>query len=241
MSVSRTHLLRLIGALLLIAAILALRTLPVAELLDELEAWSRGNPITGALVYVGLSAIAIVALTPGWIPMTLAGVMFGLVPGIAYALVAIVVGATAAFLAGRTLARGWVERRISGNRQLLALDDALGERAFLIVMLTRVAFVIPFNMLNYAYGLTRVGTGTYAGATATGMLPIVGLYVYLGSLAQDVGEVLSGGADSGAPTWWVAVVAVGAIGVVVFVVRRSVLQILARSAGESGEGTHGVS
>ncbi len=230
MRVSRAHLPRLAAALLLVAAVVALRTLPVAEWLGELEAWTRANPVTGAVAYVVFSSAAIVALTPGWIPMTLAGVMFGLVPGLVYALIAVVGGATAAFLAGRTLARGWVERRIAGNRRLLALDDALGEQAFLIVMLTRAALVIPFNLLNYAYGLTRVHTGTYAAATAVGMVPVLGMYVYLGSLVQDVGQMLSGEAVTGAPPWWTAVIGAVAIATVVVSVRRTVLRKLERGA-----------
>ncbi len=241
MRASRTLRWRLAGALALIAAIVALQLLPVPEWLDGLEAWARQNPVAGAVGYLGLSVVAIVALTPGWIPMTLAGLMFGLVQGFAYALVAVVGGATAAFLVGRTLARGWVERRIAENRQLRALDGALGERAFVLVMLTRMAIVIPFNVLNYAYGLTRVGPGTYAAATATGMLPIVGLYVYLGTLAQDMDQVFSGSASSGTGSRWIAGVAVAAIALLLVFVHRTVRRALDAAGEASEEGARRVS
>ena len=160
--------------------------------------------------------------------MMLAGVLFGLTEGILYALIGVTVGATAALVAGRTLARSWVEKRIAGNEQLTALDDALGTEAFTIVVLTRLALVIPFNMLNYAYGLTRVGASVYAMATAVGMLPIVAMYVYLGTLAGDIGQILRGETDAGSGVWWLAGIALVAIAVVVFVVKRAVDRALKR-------------
>ncbi|MDH3645930.1 MAG: TVP38/TMEM64 family protein [Gammaproteobacteria bacterium] len=220
--IKKTTITRLLIVALLIAAILMLRLLPVSQWLTGMEAWVQAHPIAGCFVYLGLTVTAIVALTPGWIPMMLAGLLFGLVPGVLYGLLGITIGATAAMLVGRTLARSWVEQRISGNEQLLALDDALDEQAFTIVALTRIALVIPFNMLNYAYGLTRVPVLIYASATAIGMLPVVALYAYLGSLARDIGEILSREADVGTSVWWLGGITLIVMTIIVFVVRRTV-------------------
>lgn len=222
---------RIVAVVLLIAAIVMLRTLPVGEWLQGIELWVRTHTVVGVLAYLGLTIVAVVALTPGWIPMMLAGLLFGFMPGFLYGLFGTCAGAVAALLVGRTLARGWVEKRISGNAQMLALDDALEEQTFTIVALTRVALVIPFNMLNYAYGVTRVNTLTYAAATVVGMAPVVALYAYLGSIAGDISQVLAGGADAGLGTWWVAGIAVVAIAIVVFVVRRAVRRALDRRTG----------
>ncbi|MDH3746640.1 MAG: TVP38/TMEM64 family protein [Gammaproteobacteria bacterium] len=222
---------RILAVALVIGAIVLARTLPVGEWLQGLELWIRAHTVVGALAYLGLTIVAVVALTPGWIPMMLAGLLFGFMPGLLYGLFGISAGAVVALLAGRTLARGWVEKRISGNARMLALDDALEEQAFAIVALTRVALVIPFNMLNYAYGLTRVSTPTYAAATIVGMFPIVALYVYLGSIARDISQVLAGDTDSGPGTWWVAGIAIVAIAIVIFVVRRAVRRALDRRTG----------
>ncbi len=205
-----------------------LRTLPVGDWLIGIEAWVQANPVAGRFAYLGLAVAGIVALTPGWIPMMLAGLLFGLLPGVLYGLLAITIGATAAMLTGRTLARSWVEKRISGNKQLLALDDALDEQAFTIVALTRIALVIPFNMLNYAYGLTRVRLPVYALGTAVGMLPVVALFAYLGTLTRDISEVLSGEANATIDGWWLGAIALIAISIVVIVVRRTVKRTLAR-------------
>ncbi len=226
--ISRQTLSRLVLAATILAGAVLLRTLPVGAWLESLAAWVDAYPLAGAVTYVGLTVVAVVALTPGWIPMMLAGLLFGLLPGVIYGVVGITLGAAVAMVTGRTLARRWVEQRIAGNERMLALDDALEDQAFTIVALTRVAIVIPFNMLNYAYGLTRVGTATYVAATAVGMTPVVALYVYVGTLARDMGAILAGGGAPGPGGWWIAGVAIVTIATIVVVVRRAVQRALDR-------------
>lgn len=214
----------------LVAMIALFRLLPVNSWLVEAETFARLHPIAGAIVYACLAVLSIVALVPGWISMMLAGLVFGLIPGVLLAMIATTVGATAAMLSGRTLLRSWVSRRIQGDARLAALDDAIQEQAFTMVVLTRLAIVIPFNVLNYAYGLTRVNTRTYIGATIVGMLPVVSLYVYLGTLARNMGQILSGDTQIGAGVWWIAAFALIIISVVVVLVRRAMARALARNS-----------
>ncbi len=229
---SRRWLSRLAIVVLLVGIVVMFRALPLLEWIAGLESWVRARPIGGPLVFIVATIISVVALTPGWIPMSLAGLLFGFLPGLIYALFAVTIGATLALLVGRTLARRWVERRIEGNERLLALDDALEDQAFTIVVLTRIALVIPFNMLNYAYGLTRVRMRTFVAATAVGMVPIVAIYAYLGSVARDIGAVLAGDAKLDVDAAWIAGVAVVVIAIVIIVVRRAVRRALAkRTAG----------
>ena len=225
-------LLRIIVVVIVIVLAVSARGLPVADWLLGLETWARQHPFAGAVVYVLLTILATIALLPGWISMMLAGLIFGLTTGLVYAMLGITGGAAAAFLVGRTLARKWVERRIAGNVHLLALDDALDEQAFTIVVLTRVALIFPFNLLNYAYGVTRVNIGVYSAGTAVGMLPIVGIYVYLGTLAGDMSQIFSEGAKIGSDAWWAVGIAAVAILAVVLIVRRALGRALQRRTGE---------
>ena len=226
-------LLRIIVVVIVIVLAVSARGLPVADWLVGLESWARQYPLAGAVVYVLLTILATVELLHGWVSMMLAGLIFGLTLGLAYAMLGITAGAAAAFLVGRTLARKWVERRISGNVHLLALDDALDEQAFTIVALTRIALIFPFNLLNYAYGVTRVNIGVYSAGTAVGMLPIVGIYVYLGTLAGDMSQILSEGAKIGTDAWWVLAIAMVAIVAVVLTVRRALGRALQRRRREA--------
>ena len=211
---------------LIIALAFLASGLPFADWLAGLENWARQNPVAGAVAYIAVTIVATVALLPGWIMMMLGGLIFGLTLGITYAMLGIVCGAVAAFFVARSLTRKWVERRISGNIHLLALDDALDEKAFSIVALTRIALVFPFNILNYVYGVTRVGAATYAAGTAVGMLPVVAIYVYLGTLAHDISQILAQGAIIGPGTWWAVAVAAIAILSVVMIVRRALARAL---------------
>ncbi len=228
-------LLRVIFIVMVVALAVSARGLPIADWLVGLESWARQYPLAGAVAYILLTIVATVALLPGWVSMMLGGLIFGLTMGLVYAMLGIIGGATAAFLVGRTLARKWVERRIAGNVHLLALDDALDEQAFTIVALTRIALVFPFNLLNYAYGVTRVNIGVYSAGTAVGMLPIVGIYVYLGTLARDMSQILSEGANIGPDAWWAVAVAAVAILAVVLIVRRALGRALQRRMRESDD------
>ena len=219
-------LLRILFVVIIVGLAVSARGLPIADWLTGLESWVRRYPLAGAVAYVLLTVVATVLLLPGWVSMMLGGLIFGLALGLAYAMLGIIGGAAAAFLVGRTVARKWVERRIAGNVHLLALDDALDEQAFTIVALTRIALIFPFNLLNYAYGVTRVNIGAYSAGTAVGMLPIVGIYVYLGTLAQDMSQILSEGANIGPDAWWAAAVAAAAIVAVVLTVRRALRRAL---------------
>ena len=231
---------RVLAVAAIVALIVASRWLPIADWLAGAETWVTARPVLGALSYIVLTAVSAVLMLPGWVPMALAGLLFGLVPGIVYGTVAITCGATAAMLTGRSVARPWVAARIASNPKLAALDEAVEKQAFIVVFLTRVSFVLPFNLLNYAYGLTRVGLGTYVAGTTLGMLPVVGLYVYLGTLADDIGAVLSGDAKP-AGGWWIAAVGLAVIVLMIFVVRRTVKRVLDRKldSAANADSQHG--
>jgi uncharacterized membrane protein YdjX (TVP38/TMEM64 family) len=219
-----------INRLLVLAGIvifaILFRVLPVTEWLERLARLNEQHPVAVPVGYVVGIAVATVALFPGWVSMMLGGLLFGLMPGLPFALLGITAGAFGAFLAGRTLGRSWVERRMGDSLKLQALDEAVDAQSFYIVFLTRFAIVLPFNVLNYAFGLTRVTATTYVVATALGMLPAVLLYVYLGTLADDFGAILSGDVRPGSGAYWIAALAIIAIAAVIWIVQRAARRAL---------------
>jgi uncharacterized membrane protein YdjX (TVP38/TMEM64 family) len=106
--------------------------------------------------------------------------------------VAAVLGSSLAFLVARYAARPWVERRIAANAGFAAIDRAIAQQGRRIVFLLRLSPAFPFNLLNYALGLTRVRFAD-ALVASLGMLPGTLLYVYYGKLAGEV-ATLAGGA-----------------------------------------------
>ncbi|MBY0522939.1 MAG: TVP38/TMEM64 family protein [Gemmataceae bacterium] len=191
---NQRSLLRLfILALLVAAFVLSLVFLP--ELKDRLEQfldWAREigpwGPVVVATVYVP----AAVFLFPGSVLTLGAGFLFGPVVGTVAVSAGSVGGAAAAFFAGRFLARDWIEQRVAANPRFRAIDQAVAEQGFKIVLLTRLAPIFPYNLLNYAYGLTRVRFRDYLLASWLGMLPGTIMYVYLGSLVQNLAELFAG-------------------------------------------------
>lgn len=206
----------------------SLYALPFAEWVTAVVDWSKLHPIAGPITYVACVVLATVLFVPGSGSMMIAGFLFGLLPGVLFAAVGIAVGAQFAFLAGRKGARRWVEQRVASNRRLKAIEKGLQEEAFLIVVLTRLSLIIPFNVLNYAYGVTSVKARTHFVATTVGMLPAVGLYVYLGTLARDLGQILSGEATPSDLGYWIAAAGIAAIVVLTWAIHRTASRALAR-------------
>jgi len=99
---------------------------------------------------------------------------------------------------GRTFARRAIEAKVSGNPRFHALDQAVKREGFKIVLLMRLSPVFPFNLLNYAFGLTQVSFRDYVLASWIGMLPGTIMYVYLGSAAQNLAALSTGQAAGGA-------------------------------------------
>ncbi|NEQ85588.1 MAG: TVP38/TMEM64 family protein, partial [Moorea sp. SIO2I5] len=141
-----------------------------------------------------------------------AGVVFGVVLGSIYVFIGATIGATAAFLVGRYLARDWIAQKIAGNEKFSAIDEAVGQEGFKIVLLTRLSPVFPFNLLNYAYGLTGVSLKDYV-LGSIGMIPGTVMYVYIGYLAGELAMIGSGDAPTNPKVQW----AMGAIKIIGFI------------------------
>jgi uncharacterized membrane protein YdjX (TVP38/TMEM64 family) len=141
---------------------------------------------------------AAVLFVPGSLLTLGAGFVFGLGKGTVIVSLGSTAGAAAAFIVARSLAHDWVARRVARRPTLAAIGRAVETDAFKIVLLTRLSPVFPFNLLNYAYGLTSVPFRTYVLASWIGMLPGTVMYVYLGSAANSLATLLSGEAPRSA-------------------------------------------
>jgi uncharacterized membrane protein YdjX (TVP38/TMEM64 family) len=181
----RNQLWKLLLAALVVAGLLLIRNdvtsflRTVLQTVSDLGPW---GPIAFLLVYVA----ATVLLLPGFILTLGAGFVFGLGWGTALVSASSTLGATASFLVGRYLAREWVAGKMRAFPRFAAVDEAVAQEGWKIVGLTRLSPVFPFNLLNYAFGITRVKLRHYVPASWLGMLPGTVLYVYIGSLAGDL-------------------------------------------------------
>jgi uncharacterized membrane protein YdjX (TVP38/TMEM64 family) len=147
--------------------------------------WIENLGTIGAIAFMAIYIIATIAFLPGSILTLGAGVVFGVVWGSIYVFISATLGATAAFLVGRYVARGWVSQKIAGNKKFAAIDQAVGREGLKIVLLTRLSPIFPFNLLNYALGITGVSLQDYF-IGSVGMIPGTIMYVYIGSLAGNL-------------------------------------------------------
>jgi len=188
--------------LLIVAAVALLvlaRALDAGAWLAAALTWIHGLGPVAPLVFLLIYIVACVLLLPGSVLTLGAGAMFGVAYGFVIVWISATLGATAAFLVGRYLVRDWVTRKIAANPKLQALDTTVTREGWKIVALMRLSPVIPFNLLNYAFGATRVSLRDYVFASAVGMLPGTAMYTYLGSLA---GELAGGSARARTPLEW---------------------------------------
>ncbi len=228
----------LVRVLLVLAgvAVLVLAGRKAGALIPAFSAWVDELGVWGPVAFVAGYALAVVAFVPGSLLTLAAGAIFGVVKGTAFVLIAATLGASAAFLVSRYLARGFVERRLEGNERFAAIDRAIGSEGRKIVFLLRLSPVFPFNLLNYALGLTRVRFADYLVASI-GMLPGTLLYVYYGKVAGDVAR-LAGGApvERGAAYYGVLGLGLLATIVVTTLVTRTARRALKEATDDGHDG-----
>lgn len=201
--------------------------LPVKHYLLGFLEWSKGLGIKGSLLVILCYTISGVLLVPASILTLGTGFVFGLTVGTVTASIGGILGAVAAFLTGRIFVRQWLLRRIAGHPKFIAIDGAIGCQGFRIVFLSRLSPILPFNILNYAYGATKVSLRDYFIASWIGMLPETFMYVYLGAGARSLTQVAAGQVNNGVPQevmFWVGLAATLLVIVTVTRITRRALQ-----------------
>ena len=202
-------------------------------LLKDNLMWIESLGSIGAIAFIGLYIIATVAFLPAFVLTVGAGVLFGVWLGSIYVFIGATFGSIAAFLVGRYLARDWIAKKIAGNDKFSAIDRAVGKEGLKIVLLTRLSPAFPFNLLNYAFGVTGVSLQDYV-IGSIGMIPGTIMFVYIGSLAGSLALI---GTDA-QPTnltlqWTIRIVGLIATVAVTVYITRLARQALSESVVES--------
>lgn len=173
-----------LGLLLLIAALIALAVIYRGAFdARALEAWVDSLGAAGPAVFIILYILATVLFLPGSLITLSGGALFGPLWGTVYNLLGATIGATLAFLIARYIAGDWAQRKAGGRlRQLKEGVEAEGWR---FVAFVRLMPIFPFNVLNYALGLTRIRLSHYVVASIVTMLPATFAYTYLGYAGRE--------------------------------------------------------
>jgi pyruvate/2-oxoglutarate dehydrogenase complex dihydrolipoamide dehydrogenase (E3) component/uncharacterized membrane protein YdjX (TVP38/TMEM64 family) len=193
---------------------------PIKPYLFALLEWTQGLGPWGPVFVACFYIIAAVFFVPGSVLTLAAGFLFGVIIGTVTVWIGANLGACAAFIVGRAIARDYVKQKVASNPKFAAIDEAVGKEGFKIALLLRLSPVFPFNLLNYALGLTKISFGKYVLANMIGMAPATVMYVYLGSAARSLADVAVGRVEPGSAGqifFWFGLAAT--VAVAVFVTR----------------------
>jgi uncharacterized membrane protein YdjX (TVP38/TMEM64 family) len=213
--------------LLLLVAVAALlataRWLDLGGRLGELRDWIEGLGWLGPIVFVLLYALAATLAVPASLLTVAAGALFGSLVGVAVVIVGATLGATAAFAIARWFARDAVVRWLGESERFRRLDALTERHGAIVVAITRLVPLFPFNLLNYGFGLTRVRFATYVLWSFLCMLP--------GTLLYVVGaDALTRGLAEGRVPWGLVGLFALALGALVVIVARARRSLARREA-----------
>ena len=142
------------------------------------------------LVFIACYAAGAVLFLPGLVFTLAGGILFGPLYGTLYNLTGATLGASLAFLTARYIASDWVAQRT--GKHLLQLKNGVEEEGWRFVAFVRLVPLFPFNLLNYALGLTNIRLSHYIISSFVFMTPGGAAYTYLGYAGR---EVAGGGED----------------------------------------------
>jgi uncharacterized membrane protein YdjX (TVP38/TMEM64 family) len=152
----------------------------------RVQHWVDGYGAAGPLVFIAVSATLTVCLFPGPLLAGASGLLFGTALGTPVSIAAATLGAVLAFLLARRIAHDAVVE-LQGRR-LAALRAWVGRRGFLSVLYARLAPGLPYNLVNYAAGLSPVTLRAFTAATALGCAPRAFAYTALGGSLNNLGS-----------------------------------------------------
>ena len=160
------------------------------ENVPKIKTWVENFGVIAPLVYMGLYLISTIFFLPGSPVTVLAGFVFGPLWGVFYASISSIISVALAFLIARYVARDLVEGWVKDNAQFRKIDEQVEEQGWRILMVTRLVPIFPFNLQNYAYGLTSIRFSTFVLTSAIFMLPgTIALVLLGGAFVSGEGNI----------------------------------------------------
>lgn len=181
---------RKVWLLILTGGLLAVlgSNLPLSTWLFQFKDWLLALGPWASPTFIVIYLLATILGVPNILFVLVAGTLFGLIQGIIYVSTADTLAAIACFLLGRTIMRKRIQRWLSKRPNFAQLDAVVGKQGWKILLLTRLSPLVPSSILNYGFSCTKVSFWQYCFFSWLGMLPVISLYVYLGSFSSSMLE-----------------------------------------------------
>src|SRR2546425_1694120 len=197
---------------------------PLAAVALQLETLGPWGPVA----FIALYVLGSIAFVPGALLTLAAGAVFGLWRGALIVFTGAVLGSSAAFAIARTVGRNRVAAWLARDERMAAVGRAVAGKGFTVVLLLRLSPVFPYNLLNYALGLSGIRYRDFL-MGSIGMLPGTFLYTYYGKVVGDVAALVAGASAPRGPEYYVLLgLGLAATVAVTVVITRAARAALAR-------------
>ena len=170
-----------------------IKQLSLKDLAANLDGLVRSYGPWGPVIFVVAYVAATIVLIPSTALTLAAGYLYGPKYGTALVSLAGTIGASLAFLISRYLAQPYAKAKLQQYPKLESIEKQVSAEGVKLVLLLRLAPLVPFTVLNYALGVTDIAFLPYISATWIGKLPGVVASVYVGSTGRSVDAATSGG------------------------------------------------
>ncbi len=189
MSVPKKRILKLLTGIMIVVGIwwlvycqcINLSSLKPAALRDFIQSFGR----LAVLAYIIAYTLNTISIVPPIAGLSLAaGLAFGEVWGAVYLMTGAMIGTSATFMISRYFGRGLIEKMLKGKFK--DLDQKLVQKGFMTILFFRVVPLVPYEVLNYAAGLSRIQFKDYFFATFFGLIPGVVISAFFGGSLGDI-------------------------------------------------------
>jgi uncharacterized membrane protein YdjX (TVP38/TMEM64 family) len=171
--------------LLLLLLCLGWFLLPLREWIETLQSWLLGLGAAGVAIFVVILVLITFLPAPDWPLPIAAGYIYGFWAfPLTYGSIAF--ASALAFLIARYLARDRIHSLLARRQKYRAFDRAIADEGWQVVVLLRLSPIVPFNLQNYALGVTAIPFLEYLGATLVGITPGIAIYVYFGIFGKGL-------------------------------------------------------
>jgi uncharacterized membrane protein YdjX (TVP38/TMEM64 family) len=193
---------------------------------EELEAWTREQPLDSWLAFLALYTLICALYLDGTATLVVvAGALYGPLPGLAACTLGSSLGALAAFLFSRRFLRTWVQTHF--KKTLAATEAGLKKDGDAWLLSARLIPMVSFAGVNLAMGLSSMKPGRFLLISTLGLLPCNAAYVWAGMHLARI--PIHNPADLLSPQLWALLCGVGLLPLLATLVRR-----LHRSLKEPG-------
>ncbi|MGB3571754.1 MAG: TVP38/TMEM64 family protein [Phormidesmis sp.] len=174
------------GLVIVSCLIVLISQLPLSLWLSQVDDWLAGQGVWTIPIFTLAYVTAAVFGLPNIVLILAAGTLFGLKDGVIHASFADTLSIAACFVIGQRIGRKRIITFLHSSHRLQKLDHAFAQKGWKIVLLTRLSPVLPSNILNYGFSVTRINFWEYLFFSWLGMLPVIFMYVYVGAFGGAV-------------------------------------------------------